>query len=256
MVVHKKNLLDAFRRAAPEGTRSPPDAVRPRNPAGPFAHAPQAAEPAPEVRADPTVEPAADWDFEGAPRDPAPDRRSALARLVADPGFRLVLLVAVLIGAGAWLVHKFGSKSAQAADRAPAVLAGPAGEGVLANGAVGEDAVEKNQAAARLGNPNDAAFMDLVNLYTVRLAQYNNDESGMQKAVETADFLRKQAIPVVSPIARGKAIILAAGAKPRTSDLGALLKVVQGQHGTGGQEKQLPFASAYIEKIDALVQRR
>ena len=252
MVVHKKNLLDAFRRAAPEGTRSTSEGDRPRNPAGPFAQAPKAVEPAPQAPS----EPPPDWDFEGGPREPAAGKKSAVARLVTDPGFRLVLLVAILIGAGAWLVGRFGSKSAHAAERTPPAPASPAGEGVLASGAAGADAVEKNQAAARLGSPNDQAFMDLQNRFTVRLAQYNNDPEGMKKATETADFLRKQAIPVVSPIAKGKAIILAAGAKPRASDLGALLKIVQAQHGSGGQQKDLPFASAYIENIDALVQRR
>jgi hypothetical protein len=253
MVVRKKNLLDAFRRAAPEGRLAPPQVTRASSPGGPFAHAPLKTDPAPEP------EPPADIDFEAGERAPAPDRRSALARLVADPGFRLILLVAVLIGAGAWLFARFGSKSAQAADASPTLSApedGVAGEGVLASGAAGQGAVEKNQAAARLGSPTDQAFMDLGNRFTVRLAQYNNDDGGMRKASETAEFLKKLAIPVVSPIAKGKHIILAAGAKPRASDLDALLKVVKAQHGTGGQEKQLPFASAYIDNIDALVQRR
>ena len=260
MVVRKKNLLDAFRRAAPEGRLAPPQVTRSSNPGGPFAQAPGAQAPLNTERP-PEPEPPADIDFEAGERAPAPDRRSALARLVADPGFRLILLVAVLIGAGAWLFGRFGSKSAHASDASPALSApgpedGAAGAGVLASGAAGQGAVEKNQAAARLGSPTDQAFMDLANRFTVRLAQYNNDEGGMRKASETAEFLKKLAIPVVSPIAKGKHIILAAGAKPRAGDLDALLKVVKAQHGTGGQEKQLPFASAYIDNIDALVQRR
>jgi len=107
-----------------------------------------------------------------------------------------------------------------------------------------------------MGSPSDASFMNLDNKFTVRLAQYNNDEAGKRKAFETAEFLRKLAIPVASPIEKGKVIILAAGAKPSTGELDGLLKVVRAQHGTGGQEKQLPFASAYIENIDALVKRR
>jgi hypothetical protein len=249
MVVHKKNLLDAFRRAAPEGRQAPPEVSRSANPAGPFAHAKrkESEEPAEASEAEFTL------DRGERPED---DRRSALARLVTDPGFRLVVLVAALIGVGAWVAGRFGSKSAQASDRAPAIAADGAAQGVLASGAAGEDAVEKNRAAARMGSPADAAFMNLENKFTVRLAQYNNDEAGRRKAFETAEFLRKLAIPVASPIEKGKVVILAAGAKPSTGDLDGLLKVVRAQHGTGGQEKQLPFASAYIENIDALVKRR
>jgi hypothetical protein len=270
MVVHKKNLLDAFRQAAPEGRRAPEQETRSAKAGGaggPFAHAQRSAseprrveeprdgssehEPAGKVdeKADPT--------FESAPAlESAEDRRPGLARLVADPGFRLIVLVAVLIGAGAYLANRFGSKHVQAAESASSPRGETAGAGVLAGGAAGQDALEKNRAAARMGTPTDQAFMNLENKFTVQLAQYNDDEAGRKKAFETADFLRKLAIPVVGPISKGKSVILAAGAKPRTEELASLLKTIQAQHGTGGQEKQLPFASAYIQNIDALVQRR
>lgn len=256
MVVRKKNLLDAFRRAAPEGRQAPAQVSRTSNPGGPFAHERKAeTAPVPELSPEPKVASATDFSLEPSPR-PEDDRRPALARLLSDPGFRLVVLVAALIGAGAYVAGRFGSRSAQASESAPAVVGDPTAQGVLAAGAAGEDAVEKNRAAARMGSPSDAAFMSLENKFTVRLAQYNNDEAGKRKAFETAEFLRKLAIPVASPIEKGKVIILAAGAKPSTAELDGLLKVVRAQHGTGGQEKQLPFASAYIENIDALVKRR
>jgi len=265
MVVHKKNLLDAFRQAAPEGPRAPAQETRSskaasnaRGAGGPFASAPRAAEetphPIPASRpSEPELaaneDPPPEGSFESIP---AEDRRGGLARLVADPGFRLIVLVAVLIGAGAWFANRFGSKHVQAAPTGGET----GGAGVLAAGAAGHDAVEKNEAAARAGGPAEQALMNKENKFTVRLAQYNNDAGGRAKAFETAEFLRKLAIPVVTPIEKGSAVILVAGAKPKTEDLASLLKTVQAQHGTGGQEKQLPFASAYIQNIDALVQRR
>jgi hypothetical protein len=263
MVVHKKNLLDAFRQAAPEGRRAPAQETRSSKGGGPFAGAPRRVEETPHPISEPRSPEAAsgpelaakedasaEWNFESAP---AEDRRTGIARLVADPGFRLIVLVAVLIGAGAFLANRFGSRHVQAV---PITGGEQTGAGVLAAGAAGHDAAEKNQAAARMGAPADQAFMNPENRFTVRLAQYNNDAAGKAKAFETADFLRKLAIPVVSPIEKGNAVILVAGAKPKTEDLASLLKTVQAQHGTGGQEKQLPFASAYIQNIDALVQRR
>jgi len=257
MVVHKKNLLDAFRQAAPEGPRAPAQETRSSKAGGPFASGPRRVDETPPPAEARPSEPElvakddspAEWSFESAP---AEDRRGGLARLAADPGFRLILLVAVLIGAGAWLANRFGSKHVQAAPASGE----SGGAGILAAGAAGHDAVEKNQAAARMGSPADQAFMNPENRFTVRLAQYNNDAAGRAKAFETAEFLRKLAIPVVNPIEKGNAVILVAGAKPKTEDLASLLKTVQGQHGTGGQEKQLPFASAFIQNIDALVQRR
>ncbi len=272
MVVRKKNLLDAFRQAAPEGRRAPAQDARSSKGGGPFASAPRRTEetPLPIAHASPNsrpgsnlgsnlgAEPAAtdevpaDWAFEDVS---AANGRTGIARLVADPGFRLILLVALLIGVGAWAANRFGSKHVQAAGGFTGSSGETSGAGVLASGAAGHDPAEINEAAARMGSAVDQALMNKENKFTVRLAQYNNDAAGNAKAFETAEFLRKLAIPVVRPIAKGSAVILIAGAKPRMEDLASLLKTVQAQHGTGKQQGQLPFASAYIDNIDDIVAR-
>jgi hypothetical protein len=258
MVVRKKNLLDAFRQAAPEGRRAPAQDAHSSKGGGPFAGGARRSEEAPQPTASnplagsdpvPHGDEPAEWTFENGP---VPDSRTGVARLVADPGFRLIVLVAVLIAGGAYAANRFGSKHVQAA---PPTSGEAAGAGVLASGAAGHDPAEMNEAAARMGSAMEQALMNKENKFTVRLAQYNNDAAGKTKAFETAEFLRKLAIPVVRPIEKGNAVILIAGAKPRMEDLASLLKTVQAQHGTGKQQAQLPFASAYIQNIDDIVAR-
>ena len=248
MVVRKPNLLDAFREAAPE--RRFAESATPKvggsggggsGAGGPFAPAPQAK---PSAEAPPA-------EF----RLPSDEVQASTlpGRIFADLRVRLVLLVAVLVGVGAYFAGRYGTKTTQAAGSSAVADSG----GVLAAGAAaGVDAAEKNQAAARMGTDADKAFLNPANQFTVRLAQYKNDEAGLKLARETADYLRKQAIPVVAPISKGKWVILAAGAAPGGKELDALLRHAKALHGPPPREQDFPFASAYIDRIDAVVQRR
>ncbi len=237
MVVRKKNLLDAFRQAAPEGRKSAAPSYKPASGA---ASSPRSTDTSPSLR------------FEsGAP--------ALFARILSDRRVRAVVLVAALIGVGAYFAGRFSAKPAQAADGVGVgdSAAADASRGALAKGtAAGADLVEKNQAAARMGTAADKALMDPVNKFTIQLIQYNNDAAGKKLAQETAEYLRKQAIPVVSPISLGKSVILIADAKPRTEDLAGLLKHLKLLPGPNPQDKQTPFSSALVVNIDKIVKRR
>jgi hypothetical protein len=249
MVVRKKNLLDAFRQAAPEGRKSAVPSDKPASGAGgPFAPTPGPSQ-ASSAR---STEKSPSLRFEsGAP--------TLLARILSDRRVRAVVLVLALIGIGAYFSGRFSAKPAQAADAAVAgdAAAADASRGALAKGtAAGSDLVEKNQAAARMGTAADKALMDPVNKFTIQLIQYKNDDAGKKLAQETAEYLRKQAIPVVSPISLGKNVILVADAKPRTEDLTGLLKHLKLLPGPNPQDKQTPFSSALVVNIDKIVKRR
>jgi len=258
MVLRKKNLLDAFRQAAPEGRKAtPPSAKSSSGAGGPFAPQvpgdPRASEPAPKIRFEPARQPApsASQGLDTEVKLPP----SAIERLLADRTVRAAVLVLALIGIGAYFFSRFAATPTLAADQD--ARGADAGKGALGSGlAAGADLVEKNQAAARMGTAVDKAFMDPANRFTIRLIQYNNDEAGQKKARETAEFLKKQAIPVVSPISLGKNVVLAADAKARTEDLAGLLKHVKTLAGPPPQEKQTPFSTAYVVNIDDLVKRR
>jgi hypothetical protein len=262
MVVRKKNLLDAFRQAAPEGRKSAIPSHKPASGAGgPFA--PNVSPNIPPGAAPKSVQPAAaspTLRFEpisGSSADAA--ARPLTARLLSDRRVRAAVLVVALIGVGAYFSGRFSAKPAQAAAAAAAgdAGAGDGSRGALATGSpAGADLVEKNQAAARMGTAADKALMDPVNKFTIQLIQYRNDDAGKKLAQETAEYLRKQAIPVVSPISSGKNVILVEDAKPRTEDLAGLLKHVKLLPGPNPQDKQTPFSSALVVNIDKIVKRR
>jgi hypothetical protein len=245
MVLRQKNLLDAFRQAAPDGRK----AAAPSSFSG--SSGPFAPSKSPEEGHEPTGVPSASALGEfGEPG-------ASAATLLASRRLRTAFVAVVLVGAGAYLAVKLSSKSARAADSSASADAGDAGHGALSGGlASGADLVEKNQAAARMGTAADKALMDPANKFTIQLIQYRDDEAGRKLAVETAAYLRKQAIPVVSPISLGKNVILVADAKPRTEDLAALLKHVKLMSGPPPQEKQTPFASALVVNNDKIVKRR
>lgn len=246
MVLRQKNLLDAFRQAAPEARKTATPTVSPSSPGASGAGGPFAPASSPEPRRDPA---SALGEFGEPGAAPAP--------LVSSRRLRAAIVAAVLIGAGAYLAVRLSSKSPQSGSSSAAGDAGDAGHGALSGGlAAGADLVEKNQAAARMGTAADKALMDPANKFTIQLIQYKDDEAGRKLALDTAAFLRKQAIPVVSPISLGKNVILVADAKPRTEDLAALLKHVKVLAGPPPQDKQTPFSSALVVNIDKIVKRR
>jgi len=243
MVLRKKNLLDAFRQATPQG-RQPAPASSP-SPAGakdPFA---------PVATGAPRVEPVVSG-------EPAANAQVGPESLFSGRRLRAVVIVATVIGLGGYFAGRFAAKPTRAAgDPAPGSVEADPATGALSDGrAAGENLVERNQAAARMGSAVDKAFMDPANRFTIRLIQYKNDAAGQQRAQETAEYLAKQAIPVVSPISLGKNVILCADAKPRTEDLARLLKHVKQISGPPPQSEPTPYSSAYVVNIDDVVKRR
>jgi hypothetical protein len=259
MVVRKKNLLDAFREAAPEGRRASADSP-PSSPAGgPFA--------APARTSAPSAEPAAGSGAartppstpearESATRIELPSGPSTLEQALADKTLRAVVAIAALIALGAFLAGRMSHGDAAAAEPAASNAGGPGILSAGGAGSAGRDLAEKNLAAAKMGTEDDRAFMDPANKYTIQLIQYDNTESNLERAHATAEHLRrKERLPIVGPIARGKFLVLAAGHTPKIADLADLLAHVKGLAGPPPQEKMQPFASAYVVNIDDVVKR-
>jgi hypothetical protein len=285
MVVRKKNLLDAFREAAPEG-RKASEFSQPTSSSvgGPFA-APhrKAAEPSAPERDDPRTSPEAERPIppkyasaptklvtpRGPTRPPtveeegefdAPKIPSTLEQALADKTLRAVVAVVALIALGAFLAGRMSADPTQAADSGSAATTS-SGPGLIerrqgTSPSTGKNLAEKNLAAAKMGTEDDRAFMDPANKYTIRLIQYDNTEANLERAQATAEHLRrKEALPVVGPISMGKILVLTAGHSPKIADLGSLLKHVRGLHGPPPQDKGLPFADAYVVNIDDVVKR-
>ncbi|MFN0009007.1 MAG: hypothetical protein ACKVXR_13985 [Planctomycetota bacterium] len=262
--MRKKNLLDAFREAAPEGRRASGSSPSPLSPAGgPFA---TPARPGPLEEPDPpSVAPRASATL--PPRAPEPraasefeipEIPSMFQQLLGDRVLRAVVVVAGVVVLGAFLIGRSGDDPAEAGE---SHAAAPTGPGVLehAGGAApsaGGDFAQKNRSAAKMGTEDDRAFMDPANKYTIRLIQYDANEQNLERARATAEHLRrKEGLPIVGPISMGKILVLAAGHSPKISDLDALLKHVKALPGPPPQEKSRPFSTAYVVNIDDVVKR-
>jgi hypothetical protein len=235
MVLRKPNLLDAFQASAPEGKQAPPGKP-PASAAGPFAHerTPHAAT---------------------APKLPM-NRRSLLAQMASD---RLVqfAIVACLVGVAiAFYVGRTNTQpgSAQAAGDT-------AGEGTILRENQGgapqsPDPVEANRKAAALSqSTHDAAFLDPKYKFTVRAAQYPNDEAGKKAAYADRDYLRGEGLPVVAPIQLGRILVLCVGYDVSIAKLDEVLKYVKKLPGPKGGRKN-PYESAYVDNISHVVARK
>jgi hypothetical protein len=102
---------------------------------------------------------------------------------------------------------------------------------------------------------DDKAFLDSRNKFTVRLAQYENDASGVKLARDAYKYLRGEELHVVQPIQSGdgKHIYLCADAQPKKEDLIVLRDYAQRLRGPGG--KGYPFRDAYIDNIEHMINR-
>jgi hypothetical protein len=269
MVVRKKNLLDAFREAAPEGRRASEHPQSPPSPVGgPFANTvrpsplPEPKPPSATPRTSAALPPGAAL----PPRAPGPraatefeipELPSMFQQVLGDKTLRAVAVVAGVVALGAFLIGRMSSDETEAADRFEQA---PSGPGVLEQGgparSAGADFAEKNRAAAKMGTEDDRLFMDPTNKVTIRVIQYDANEQNLERARATAEHLRrKEGLPIVGPISMGQILVLAAGHAPKTSDLDALLKHIKALPGPPPQEKTRPFASAYVVNIDDVVKR-
>lgn len=247
MVSRSKNLLEAFRASAPEGrTAEKLKLAPPAHAGGPFAGAKDGGKVKLALGAAPS--------------------RPFLARVLGDRVIQLVLLGGAVVLVAAWFLR--GDPGSEAAAGAPAGGSDAPGsftrspESAAALGAgtapAAEDAARTNQVAAQLGTTDDRAFHDPQNAYTVRVAQYKNDENGLKLARATVAWLRKEGYPAVQPIRTGdgQALIVCVGAKPKTKDLETLVEFVHGLRGPPPQPKRPPFQDAYVVRIDDVLKRR
>ncbi|MBK7878074.1 MAG: hypothetical protein IPJ77_20640 [Planctomycetes bacterium] len=253
MVARQKNLLEAFRASAPEGRaaqKRKPDA--PVHSGGPFAGGAGGA-----------------WGASKAARLEFGERggRSFLARVFGDRTVRLVVLGILVVGVAAWLLRSGpeagGIEAAEppSASGDPGSFARPAASSATAAPTVAPaaDPARSNQVAAQLGTTDDQAFHDPKNEFTVRVAQYKNDENGLKLARATVAWLRKEGYPAVQPIRTGgtkPGLIVCVGAKPKTKDLDTLVEFLRGLRGPPPQSKEPPFRDAYVVRIDDVLKRR
>lgn len=234
MVTRKKNLLEAFQASALQG---------PRAAASKDAGAPSTQRGDRPIRSFAPVRP-----------------RSGFASALSHRTVQVALVLLVLTIGGAYWLGRRNATSVAAA--APAADEGIAPGALLpshktAAAIPAKDVAAANVQTAQSGSADDQAFMDPKNRYTIRLIQYTDDGNGRAAASALHEHLRKkEAVPVISPISKGKAVILVAGSAPKIKDLDPLLAHIRSLRGPNPADDGLPFKDAYVVNIDDLVQRR
>ena len=220
MVLRRKNLLDAFRNAQHGASPSRPIIESPR--------------------ATPSLGKA----LRTATDEPRPSRERQLLL-----GLLFVLSAAL---AGVWWWKSRGPTPVQAG--APTQVT-PA---VQAGAQAGPTAVLSQPAPVqqgRGGSPHDKAFLDTANRFTVRAGQYSDDPRGRAEALAHYDYLTDQGLPCVMPVRSGKYLILCVGYAPKLDKgLQGLRDQLAGLRGPKGAKKP-PFATAWVDNIDNVVQR-
>lgn len=254
MKARHKNLLEAFRAAAPEGRAAAErKTAPPAAPGGPFADGAQGG----------------DGRARGVRLDAlAPRPRPFLARALGDRTVQGVLLLALVAIGIAYVVRRADAPGVEAA---PAPAGGPEqspggflrAEDTAAKPTPPAELARKNEQAANLGTTDDQAFHDLANSYTVRVAQYKDDENGLKLARALVAYIRKEGYPAVQPIRikdtrapEGSAIIVCVGAKPKAKDLETLVDFLEDLPGPPPRSKTPPFKGAFVISIDSVLKRR
>jgi hypothetical protein len=231
VVPHKKNLLEAFQSVGGPKAATPPPS-------------PPSAAPAPVVqRGSPEQSAAMAKAFHAARRGPPSLPRSLL--WIAGAG--LVFAVGLTIGRG------FSDSRAQESEpdaRGPLASGAPATAGSAAAPAAGASIPAASPGSAARPRA-DLALWDRANRYTLVVVTYAKGREDYAWA--THDYLSEKALPVCTPIEKGKNLVVLMGAAPTSEALATLQRTVRELPGPNGEKR--PFDDAYVEKIDTLVDR-
>jgi len=104
---------------------------------------------------------------------------------------------------------------------------------------------------------NSVAFDDKENLVTVRVASYDNNESGFRRAVQTGLYLSSLGFPAMQPVELNDHIFLCVGAAPsaRDDELLRMMRELRQIPGPPPASGPNAFADAYLSNIDKLIAR-
>lgn len=254
MAPRRKSLLNAFKEVS--GKQAEPPRVQPvETPRTP----PRAAPPRSEARAENAIP------VRVAPPSPPARRPGTHADLPSAPPpiSRGRLLLLAIIGAtvllGVMVVKRFGTSGDE--PREPVAYAGDTRRAANDPPTSNPPPVDVPKVKTPVLDPaagttdEDRAFADKKNRFTLRLAQYENDENGLKLSRATYKYLRGEEVPIVQPILSGdgRHIFLCADAKAKKDELIVLRDYVQRLRGPDG--RSYPFRDAYIDNIENLLKR-
>jgi hypothetical protein len=248
MAARKPNMLEAFQqsaRAAQEAKAREEGA--PKQPAQASA-APPSPEPAPRPRALAGVDRFGE-DLLGT--RPLPRRGIPTWIPVAV----VVLLVAM---AGAYWVARELGREAAAGETGSTPLSTETEKDLSAISGGSVAPVQPPQGGGpveELLSANDLRFLDKANRVTVMAIQYPNTPQGRGLAEKARAYLDGAGLPVISPVERGKDIVVLVGAAPDTSGLQQIRTKLRATPGPPPQNEPGAFDDAYYVNIDDWIER-
>ena len=105
---------------------------------------------------------------------------------------------------------------------------------------------------------NNAAFMNPKNTHTVRAVYYDEKSGNAQAlALKTATYLSERGFPAMVPVRKGGYVFVCVGAAPawNDEDLMRIQRELRLIPGPPPSSRSGDFESAYIDKIEKLIQR-
>jgi hypothetical protein len=245
MAKRRENMLEAFKASADEALAQQQAAeVQARSAGGPFAEAP--APPPPPPTRPPEPGPA-----RAEPADIAPVAPAALMFPVGSVSF-LAMQVVLLLGAFFLGRFSMGTVGAAAADNSTAAAGGEFEVPEINNGTSSNltqpIAHTPKPGGAQNRTPEDGAFLDPENRFTIRTISYGSSPMEKDLAFKAYDHMRAEGLPVVTPLGTGDTLMIFVGAAPTRAAIEPLLKTVRTTPGPGND--RTAFRSAYIVNIE------
>ena len=243
MAARKPNMLEAFQQSARAAQEAHAREERaPKQPAR-ASEAPSSPEPAPRPRA-----------LAGADRfgedllgtRPLPRRGIPTWIPVA-----VVVLLVAMVGAY-WVARELGREAA-AGGSGTSTLPVEAAQDLSAISGRGPEVVQPPSGEGAVESPlsaHDLRFLDKANRITVMAIQYPNTPQGKGLAEKTRAYLDGAGLPVISPVERGKDIVVLVGAAPDTSGLQQIRTKLRATPGPPPQNEPGAFEDAYYVNID------
>jgi hypothetical protein len=248
MAARKPNMLEAFQQSARAAQE---------------AHARE--ERAPKQPAQASAAPSSPKPVQ-APREPAGGISYGSELLGTNPLPRrgiptwipvaVVVLLVAMVGAY-WVARELGREAA-AGEPGTTSLPAEAEQDLSAISGAGSTPVKPPSEAdpvEQLLSANDLRFLDTANRITVMAIQYPNTAQGRGLAEKARAYLDGAGLPVISPVERGKDIVVLVGAAPDTSGLEQIRTKLRATPGPPPQNEPGAFEDAYYVNIDDWIDR-
>jgi len=115
--------------------------------------------------------------------------------------------------------------------------------------------VQPQEVAETFHTPDDRAFHDPLNKFTVRVIAFRRDERGQQLAWDCYYYLREEGLPAITPVGQGASVMLYVGASSDRAELERIADYISNMRGPPPQSRAGEFEKAYLVNIENQIVR-